>query len=269
MQLEELLEELGLDNNEVKIYILLCDAKSLSASAISKQTQIPRTTVYRCLDSLIDHDLVDQILDDYHKLYSAKNFPNLERQLEQKAERIEQIKLTLPSIKDLITASNEYTQPGTKVLFYRGMHRLKQQIWNELEAQDKNIVGFGYLIYKEVFGKAFSERYYQEKIKRGIIGRELISSDDKYITPKHIKRFRDKSRYGNYDWRYINADDVTIRNNLVIYDNVLSILNWVDGEIFGVEIHNKTIADLQKQIFELLWKQACTPEKMLAKLGYK
>ena len=46
---------------------------------------------------------------------------------------------------------------------------------------------------------------------------------------------------------------------IIVYNDVVAFYSWHKGEIFGVEIQNQDIAQLQKQVFELLWYQAKEP----------
>lgn len=48
---------------------------------------------------------------------------------------------------------------------------------------------------------------------------------------------------------------------MYIYDDIVSYHDWRDGEIFGIELHNRQIADTQRQFFEMLWRQAESIDK--------
>ena len=43
-----------------------------------------------------------------------------------------------------------------------------------------------------------------------------------------------------------------------IYYDVITIYNWFEGEIFGVEIKNEKVVLMNKQLFELGLKQSIT-----------
>src|ERR1700742_3988473 len=53
------LEQLGLSSTEAGIYLTLLKSGPLSASALAIATQIPRTSVYPTLASLVDKGLVE------------------------------------------------------------------------------------------------------------------------------------------------------------------------------------------------------------------
>ena len=56
--------------------------------------------------------------------------------------------------------------------------------------------------------------------------------------------------------RYLSPEVVDISVQMDIYNDTLAIYSWHEDEVFGVEIHNKKIADMQRQIFEALWNSA-------------
>ena len=51
---------------------------------------------------------------------------------------------------------------------------------------------------------------------------------------------------------------VKIHLNIEIYNDVVAYYYWQDDEIFGVEIYNERVAELQKQIHDVLWNMAVT-----------
>jgi hypothetical protein len=47
-----------------------------------------------------------------------------------------------------------------------------------------------------------------------------------------------------------------VAHSTIIYDDVVTYHNWHNGVLFGIEIHNKEIADAQRVFFEMLWQRA-------------
>ena len=66
----------------------------------------------------------------------------------------------------------------------------------------------------------------------------------------------------NWESRYIPPGLLKIDHQLDVYNDVVAIYNWYEGEVFGIQIVNEKVADFQKQLFDLVWKQAnLKPEK--------
>ena len=47
---------------------------------------------------------------------------------------------------------------------------------------------------------------------------------------------------------------VKINQNIDLYNDTIAYSYWDENDIFGVEIQNQRVADMQKQIHDLLWK---------------
>ena len=84
---------------------------------------------------------------------------------------------------------------------------------------------------------------------------------DEYLKRAKETGLNEELRVG-INGRYISADVLTISYQTDIYNEVVAMYNWYDGEVFGVEIHNKKIANFQRQLFELVWNKAIPTNKL-------
>ena len=69
--MEEELKLLGLNDIDVKVYIVLLKLGESLASEIAKNAEIPRASVYDILERLQQEGLVSYIVKDYKKYFSA------------------------------------------------------------------------------------------------------------------------------------------------------------------------------------------------------
>jgi len=129
-------------------------------------------------------------------------------------------------------------------------------VWNTLRAE-KEILGFTFRSSDEYGDSEFMRKWKDEVITRNLKFRELYS--DVYVeslskpleeVQTGIKKSFDKK---HFDSRYVPSSVLDITYQMDIYDIVVSSYNWRGGEIFGVEIYNQEIADMQKQFFEIVW----------------
>jgi sugar-specific transcriptional regulator TrmB len=248
--LTNFLEKLGIEAEPAKIYLYLVGKTTQTAHQIAKNVEIPKTTVYRRLEELIKIGLVTENIDEYKKEYAAAPIENLSLLVGKRDIEAKELLSQLPHISQLLTLNQTNQDPETKVLFYRGRDGIQQMNWNALKAKEE-ILGYTYRAWEEIVGKEFVQKFLEEYSLSKFSIKELYSDS--------LEKSWDNTKYQHYNWprwqgRYLSPKILDINHQMDIYNNVVAIYNWHDGEIFGVEIYNQKVATMQKQIFEVLWK---------------
>ncbi|PIV62967.1 hypothetical protein CO083_00040 [Candidatus Roizmanbacteria bacterium CG_4_9_14_0_8_um_filter_34_12] len=248
---------LGFSQEESKIYTTLLKDGPQTVLQLSRNTNINRTTLYRILDRLHTQKLVEEIIEEYKKLYKAVDFHTINLLVKEQENRAHYLKTAFPEINALLTSSGS-SQPGTKVVFYRGNDGIKQMAWNTLKA-NKVCLGYTYREFEEVVGRKFAQDWKQEFVNRNLILREIYS-DELF---KSKKKGYQGTTYPttNFVERYIPSKILNINHQMDIYNDVIGIYNWHEGEVFGVEIYNEKVATMHKQLFEIVWNIAKIPPK--------
>jgi hypothetical protein len=72
-------------------------------------------------------------------------------------------------------------------------------------------------------------------------------------------------RLERWDARYVSEKQFPIMNRMAIYDDVVAYQDWRGGEVFGIEIYNQMIADMQRNFFEMLWTKAIPTDDLTGK----
>lgn len=256
--IKEFLLNLGLNDEESAVYSILLEKGPQSVLEISRNSGIDRTGVYRILEKLQELGTIEEITGENRKMYSALDINMLEFLVREKEEKIRQLKESLPLIDKIISSRASSRQPGTKVLFYRGKDGIRQQVWNTLRA-DQICLGFTYRKLSELIGD-FYIKWQDEWVAKKLLLRDIYSDD--YLKSLKVQTINPHIPPGHFESRYISSEILNINYQYNIYNDVVSIYNWHDGEIYGVEIYNEKIANLQKQFFELAWNMA-EKDKML------
>ncbi len=248
------LKELGLTNEEGKIYEILVKKGAQTTLELSRATEINRTRVYRLLDKLKRHGLLEEIVEENKRLVKTAPLHQLDLLIKQQELKANLLRETFPNITSFISTSLETTQPGTRVIFHKGKEGIKQMIWNVLSAK-KECVGYTFRRIEEVVGEKFSLQWREEFVKRGLRFRDVFS--DEYLKSLKTGKETTKTEWkNNFKGRYIKRSILDINHQVDIYNNVTGIYNWHEGEVFGVEIYNEKVASMQKQLFEIIWKMA-------------
>ena len=83
------LKQLGLQEKEIKVYLVILKLGSLPAQMIASETDIKRTTVYLVLEKLKKIGLVGEIIEKNKKLFFAEKPEKLLKIARQKKKEIE------------------------------------------------------------------------------------------------------------------------------------------------------------------------------------
>lgn len=246
---QQFLSKLGLTDEEVQIYSALTQYGDLSILQLSRRSGVQRTKIYRLVEEMTKKNIIEEIVGPTGRRLKASDPDILEQLVYEQEENVELLKKLLPEVQKDISNITTQAQPGTKVVFYRGQSGIKQMIWNTLSAKSE-ILGYTYRRLSEITGEKFSQKWHQEYKTRGLVFRELYS--DSYLDSTESGR----KPTNDYESRFIPTDVLNINHQTDIYDDVVSHYNWHEGEVFGIEIHNKKVAKMQRQIFEIIWKIA-------------
>ena len=241
MTIEIALQEYGLTNKEIDVYVNLLRVGESSLQEISKKCKCPRTTVYNTLNYLISKGLVSKV-DKEHIAYYAATDPNkmkeiLERKkllLEQALPELEAISGTLPK--------------KTKVEVYEGAAGI-------------------FALYMEIF-KEYEMKYWFgnfEKLKETLqhllpLAREIRLN--KKIPIKVILEPSDDPIFHTKRYKSITEMRQTpllkdFDGMVFIYGNGKKAAFFVsEKDTVGISIDNAQFAKSIKMIFELYWKLA-------------
>ncbi|PIQ73481.1 hypothetical protein COV58_02290 [Candidatus Roizmanbacteria bacterium CG11_big_fil_rev_8_21_14_0_20_36_8] len=252
-QINKFLDALGLNSREIEAYLSLLDNGIMTALELSRQSNIPRTTLYRVIESLKSKGVVEEVVEEYVAKVQAAPLSRLEYLVVDQKNKAEALATLFPQVSKIITNTKTVSQPDTKVLMYRGREGIRQMVWNVLDAKTE-IVGYTSHQIDDFVGKRFMNRWREEFIDRKKLGRELVTEN--YY--RSIGGKMNDVDWGKWESRFIHEQTLTIDHQYDIYNDIVAIYNWHEGEVFGVEIHNKKVSHLQRQIFEIVWGVAKT-----------
>jgi sugar-specific transcriptional regulator TrmB len=252
---QEFLNILGLTEDEVKIYLALNQSGPATILELSRRTGINRTKIYRTIEVMQQKGLAEEIIDEHKKYIKAIEADNLELLIKEEESKAKYLREIYPSVSNLLITHRSASQPGTKVLFYRGKEGVRQQVWNTLRTKGE-LLGYSYRPLSELIGKYYEE-WYEEWMKRDLRMRDIYS--DSYLKGKRVVKQKIDSldfKSKNIISRYVPSKILSITHQMDIYNEVVSIYHWYEGEVFGVEIYNEKVASFQKQLFEIVWRMA-------------
>jgi sugar-specific transcriptional regulator TrmB len=249
--LTTLLEPFGLTTEEAQIYLVMLEYGKLSALEISRKLLMGRTKVYRILDKLISYELAVNEYDEIGFKFVASPPEKLSLLIARQEGEVAALKQSLPSIQDKLLQISGGGQPGSKVLYYRGIRGLSQVNFNLLKAKD-------YFCSFEVSNaEAYMEHEEAEQLRRELVANKITA---RTITNQtQIEPFTAVTDLVRNYWeiRYIDPKKFEIKADVFIYNDVYAVCHYLeDKDVFCVEMYNQVLATMQQQLFEYVWAQA-------------
>ena len=236
---EHLLTEIGLTENESKLYLSLLKEGTSSASQISKVTNVNRTTSYLELDKLIEKGLVSYTIKDSKKYFTAANPKKLLNILDLKRKKVQSI---IPNLESFPQKQNKFLSD-----VYEGKEGLKTFYQDILNTSPKEVLAFG------ITGLAFDvlefefPHFVKECKKRKITAKYIANKDSKINLEKLPNNFV-KIKY--LDKQYDS------KVTTIIYSGKVAIQSLIGKSIYIVVIKDEFLYESYKNTFNFMWDSA-------------
>ncbi len=240
MEIKKELKELGLDDNEIKVYMACLSETGVNVKEISQRTNLIRTTVYGVISSLISKGLIAKVQKEGTMYFSATNPNELLNILDQKREKLKSI---IPELEKM----KEFAPSLQKVDFYEGKNGVKT-ITNDIitvKKENVKIIGAGKKWIE--FSSNFSTTYYRKKREMEVTTNTIISDT------LEERDFLKEKKYKNSNFRFLKGIDVTTSATFIYQDKV-SFVSYEIGNERGFIIKDKEFNKVQRILFDNLWE---------------
>jgi len=240
------LEEIGLTQNEIKLYLELLRLGSSTTGSLIKNTGIHGSKVYAALDRLIEKGLVGYVIISGTKNFKATEPERLLDFLAEKEKKlIEQkdaIKKIIPELKKKMREEFEETRAeifvgwkGMETVFNEGIREMgENDIWHVLGAypgEDRERT--------DRFIQKIIMKCEEKKMRWQVIYNESARDTFKYEQQSSITTNR-----------FIDLDTPATIN---IYKDVVFIALWIKDPL-AFRVRNKKVSDSFKEYFKQVWK---------------
>jgi sugar-specific transcriptional regulator TrmB len=240
-KISTLLKEYGLDENEIKVYILLVGNNELTAYNIAKNTKIHRSTCYDVLDRLIKKGFVSKISRkrDY---YSANDIGKVISGLKIKEN------LLLDIIPDLVRIEE---RQETRVKLMENQESQKEFDIDLLNLIKQDKISYCYVLSngpsvmesQNILIERLAQEFRKHKNKIAYKG----VWDNKLRESKYLKIYK---KFGEN--RFL---DLPTKATIVIFDGHVAFL-YTTNKPEVIEIKNRMVSEEMKACFLHLWKVA-------------
>lgn len=251
------LNQLDYSKDAIEIYLSLIKNGPSTLLRISKDSRVERTKLYRLVDQFIQNGVVEEVPAYKQKTIKAVDLSAIEILVKEKEARAISLARTLPVFSKAVRGFAKNNIPDVNVVYYRGIEGMKQMIWHVTRCKGL-FRTYSCQFWNELVGDKFTLNINREMNARHFKVHDLYS--DQYIKYKEEwMATRGKKPSGDWSfWKahFIPEKYVKINQNIDIYNDIVAYSHWDKGEMFGVEIQNQRVADMQKQVHDVLWKMS-------------
>jgi HTH-type transcriptional regulator, sugar sensing transcriptional regulator len=235
----------GLSDKEVSVYLASLEIKKPTPQLVAKQTGMPRPSVYRILEELVEKGLMGKVEEGKRFMYVPEDPHVIVARLKLKAESVQSI---MPELKNL--AAIYQNRPTMR--FFEGEEGMKR-VCDDVLLTGEELLAFSSI--EEIF-EALPD-YWPNFIKRRV-QKKLFA---RIISPKGHKGMElkplEKQEYRKI--RFISESLAkkigVIQGHVFIYKDKIAFLSF-DSDKTSVIIENAALAKVQKSLFEIAWEAA-------------
>lgn len=235
------LQEIGFDDKEAGVYLALLELGKGTVTDIAKKASIKRTTAYQYLLKLESEGLSGRTVEKKRVLHIPEKPEKILRKLESRKKKCESL---LPQLQTLFSQSGG----APKIKYYENKEGLRT-IYREMTGTSKTLYSF---FSAEKYYKIFSERdgmeFFENIKNQGGLLKDLVENTPagkKYVKSDYARNF------GNSK---LLPKEFSLAVDVMIVGNKVAMISFV--HLVGIVIENKEIADFQRNIFKLVWKNA-------------
>ncbi len=247
-EVKKLVESIGLSDKEASVYLSLLSFDYLKVSDLAKKVDIHRVALYAVLDNLIQKGLANKFKKSgatYFSALSPKRLLNyMDREREDMEARYEKQRKLLEEMIPKIESTRFEQSDKPHVQFYEGKKGMREAYEDTLTAQE-TIRAYANVQTMHEALPNFFPKYYKRRTDakiaiRAIMPNNTASQERAEKDPQELRQSR------------FLTDDNTFSPEVNIYNNKVLITSW--KEQMAIIIESKEYADLQKSIYDQLWK---------------
>jgi len=246
MTLEQELAQLGLKDNEIKVYIAALELGEPSVGDIEKQSGLHKQLIYNAASSLQEKELISIHEIRGRKRFSVSNPAALEEHARARLEKTQEL---VPLLFDRANKK----RAADKVRTYRDVKGVQQYYLESIRRQPEKsevyILGVNSERYFEIFGKdsVAYERFENARIDRNIKLNLLLFG----AKEEEIELNKERP---NIDLRLL---EVTVQGpmDIMIWHDHVGMLFYGD-EPYVLDIIGQQTADGFRQYLNVLWNKS-------------
>ena len=235
------LTDIGLGIKESQVYIACLECGTAPASKVARKAKLNRVTTYNILQQLLKQGLVSTSIKQSVQHFTALDPASL---LEESRHRTQKLEKALPYLLSL--SSDPKDRP--KVQFFEGLEAVKVAYNQTLESRSE-ILDYANSKNIRIHWPQYDTEYVAKRQEKHIFLRGLAPDDPQG------RRVVELDKESFRETRLIPKKLFWVENEIKIFDDKMFIASF-EPQPFAILIQSQTVADTQRQIFEIAWTYA-------------
>ena len=261
MATNDILKKLGLEDKEIKVYLILLKSGKLRPSAISRLTKINRATVYNVAKSLLSKGLIAEDLGGNTLFLSPLPLESLQQLTEKPRRELDKkdalIKRAIASLS-LLTAHQRYSVPKIRFVEEQDLEDFLYE--NAVKWIDE-------LPKKDGIWWSFQDHSFVENYQKFV---EWVGTLPQYKKPgikSHLLTnkstiedvIKEKISRSKRDIRFLK--DVNFTSSIWVSGDYIVMVVTREHPFYLVEIHDAMLAHNLREILKKLWESCESPDR--------
>ncbi len=246
-ELRNNLEVFGLDPREIKLYTFMLSHKDLPAYKISEETSIPRTTVYKTLESLEKQGFVSKWTKNGVKHFSAESPERLNSLLKRKQEALNEV---LPELLSMFQTQSIYPsaklylgKEGAKYAFEMILEKIKMEKIRELYVYSDN------LLTEQL--PQFFKNWRARKNKLGTFT---------YLIVPHGTELNENYRSDQFRETRIMSKDFPFNGSVDVCGSLVVFYSFYENDVYSIVIDSPIVAHMLTNFIKYIWSTLESPK---------
>lgn len=241
------LVQLGLSEDQAKIYLTLLSGGLLPARALIIQTGIKRGLTYKVIEQLIEKGLVEKRESPGKiALFFPTHPQKLSELLKAKEQEMKSAEASLGTIVTTLSSAYNLISGKPNVQFFEGAKGMKEILDDSLTSETE-IYSYADIEAIQKYIPEVNAEYVKKRDKFNIKKKAII------LDTPFARAFLADYYKNVTDIKLIKSKTEPFQTIMQIYDNKISYLTLSDKEMIGVIIEDKYIYKMHKDLFEFSW----------------
>lgn len=246
------LSTLGLNEKEIKVYLVILELGPQAASIIARRAGLKRSDIYNQISLLERKGLITRFSKYGVNFFSPSPLSKLTSILEKHRRSLKNaqyyLKQVLPSL--LLLNQGKLKNPP-RVHFYEGPKGIIELYSRSLESKGGNLISISSLSNLDNdTTKIYDQQYYvPTRKKRGIFLRHLV------FNTLHNRKLWSGDKTNFRETRFLPKNFPLTDTLITAYDDEM-ILVSLKLPYFGVLIESPEITQMFKAMFEIIWENS-------------